>query len=238
MPRRGGELGARGDPAAFFSFPTHIEACMRDRIGPTRSQPASCRPRGHARRGFSLVEALAALVILGMTASALLLATQTSASANRDALQRTVAAGLAQQYLDEILGLPYHEPGATPQDWPLGPEPGEVVVPARRALFDDIDDFHAYSAMPPRDPWGLPLGHGDGAAGSRYASLRASQTFLADWRVDIAVRYANPDDPSVDLAPGATSLLRSIEVTISRIDAETTIVLAKVRRVIGYVPAV
>ena len=64
-----------------------------------RKRPTSCFPVG-----FTLVEATVALAITAVAASALLLGVTSSLHTTDDCLQQTIAAGLAQQLLDEVLG--------------------------------------------------------------------------------------------------------------------------------------
>lgn len=58
-------------------------------------------------KGFSLVEVLVALAIIGLVAVAFLLALTTAANANRIADTRTTAESLARSQLEEIKQQPY-----------------------------------------------------------------------------------------------------------------------------------
>jgi hypothetical protein len=176
------------------------------------------------------------VTILAMAASALLLATQASSESTRFALEQTLAAGIAAQLVDEVLGLPLKEKSESPFDWPLGPEPGELTEPVRRVFFDDIDDFNGYESTPIVDAWAVPLGMGDDAGGLRLSSLALPANYFSDWSAAIDVRYVDEDDPSQDLPDGSTSGLRAVLVSVFRTDDGVSRNLVTIRRVIGYVP--
>ena len=55
--------------------------------------------------GFTLVEALVAISITALAASVLLLGLQTSLHTTDECLRQTIAAGMAQQTLDAVLGF-------------------------------------------------------------------------------------------------------------------------------------
>src|SRR5262245_52995751 len=118
-------------------------------------------------RGFSLVEVLVSLTLLGLAGSTLLLATASTMQAGNDALAQTIARGVAEQLLDEILGQPYCETGGNPLAYPLGPNAGETSNPLKTSLFDDTDDYNGYTCSPPRDAWGIDLGTENGQGGQR-----------------------------------------------------------------------
>lgn len=188
------------------------------------------------RAAFSLVEAIVAITILGMAVSALLLATQASSTATDDALDRTVASGLAQQIIDEIMGRPYKEASAPVEVWPLGLDAGESPTSSERIQFDDIDDYHDYTVSPPAGPWGIPLGSGNSKGGYRNSALRLPNQFWNGWSVTVDVRYVDPDELAVDLTTGSTSEYRAVIVTVHRSTGTGSRTLEKVRRVCSYVP--
>lgn len=202
------------------------------------------------RSGFSLLEALIAVGVIGLAGSAILLATDASTRASDDAMEQLIARGLANQIIDEIMGLPYKEKGQAAEAWPLGKEAGEST---RRVSFDDSDDFNGYSAYPPSDSWGVELGQGDGAGGVRPSAFRVAADYFDDWAVRVAVSYVDETDLSLTLASPETSGARAVEVVIYRVeltdardeteDAEivaehtkTVTELLRIRRVCSYVP--
>src|SRR5688572_11889733 len=68
-------------------------------------RPIAARRRrlSRPRRAFSLIEALIALSITAMAGAVLLLSVDSSLQSTGDAVERTIADGVAQRLLDEIL---------------------------------------------------------------------------------------------------------------------------------------
>ena len=128
----------------------------------------------NGRLAFTLIESLIALVILGMAAAVLLLATESSTHAARDATEKTIAIGLAEQLLDEVLGQPYHAAGQSSTASSLGPS-GSEAAGAGRERYNETGDYNGYSAKPVVDFWGVRVGDGDGAGGLRHANLRTGR---------------------------------------------------------------
>ena len=81
-----------------------------------------------------------AVVVLGIAAASVLLPFISGAAVRAEGINRTLAARLASDLLEEIIRLPFHDPGggASP-----GPESGETVPTG----FDNIDDYHGYSEL-------------------------------------------------------------------------------------------
>jgi type II secretory pathway pseudopilin PulG len=193
----------------------------------------ACSPaaRRISRRAVTLIETLVAVTIAVMASAALLLAVQSALSTATDATDRTIAEGLAQQLLDEILQKRYAEPGQAANSSVLGPNSGEST----RSAFDDTDDYHNYAASPPQAADGLTLGSSDGAGALRPENFRLPDSFFGRWRHSVKVYYLDPSTLQ-PLASG-TSFVRAIEVTIEQKDSSDVYVpLATKRRVIAYVP--
>jgi prepilin-type N-terminal cleavage/methylation domain-containing protein len=189
------------------------------------------------RKGFTLVEALVSLTVIAMSASALLLAVQTTVQARTDAMQQTIAMGLARQLIDEVLGQPYHSPDSSPTAYPLGPTAYEKAGEGRER-FNETGDYNGYVAQPPVDMWGVPIGVGDGSGGLRDASTRASSSCLANFRQEVEVYYVNEINSSYRLAPGETGGFRAVEVRVLRVNSdESTTELARLRQVFAHVPS-
>lgn len=188
------------------------------------------------RKGFTLIEALVSLSVISMSASALLLAVQTTVQARTDAMEQTIAMGLAQQLIDEVLGQPYHSPDSGPTEYPLGPTAYEQAGDGRER-FNETGDYNGYAAQPPVDMWGTPIGAGDGGGGLRHAGARVPSRFFANFRQEIYVYYVNDANHSSRLASGQTSGHRAVEVRILRINRdESTTELARLRQVFAHVP--
>lgn len=195
----------------------------------------SVAPRS-PNRGFTLTEALVAISLVAMAGAALLLSTQGALSTSEEALDETIAQGVAEQLVDEVLGAAYCAAGANPRDTYLGPNAWETQGRGRER-YSDIDDFHGFRAAPPEDRWGSPLGRGNGAGGARHANFALRSGYFSRWRQEIDVYYVSEANPSVRLGPGQTSYVRAVEVRILRDDGQgRRRPLATVRRVIAYVP--
>lgn len=111
---------------------------MRDLSSPTAA-PRSRRPR-RGRRGFTLIEAALATVIIGTGVLAIVAAQQAYHQKNDWAQRSGTAMLLANELREMTLALPAHDP-ATQLD-NLGPEANEIIgVTPDVTLFDDLDDF-------------------------------------------------------------------------------------------------
>jgi prepilin-type N-terminal cleavage/methylation domain-containing protein len=189
-----------------------------------------------SRNGFTLVEALAALTILVMASSVILLSLETAVNTAVDGVESTIAEGLADQIIVEVLGRRYKAFGTDAYQYPLGPSSWEQQGNGRER-FNDTDDFHSFVAEGAEDVWGLPLGTGDGEGRPRHPNFQVPAEFFKNWRQDIAVHYVNETDLSQNLGRYQTSNFRAVEVTISRRLADGTLrPLATRRRVFAYVP--
>ena len=93
--------------------------------------------------GFSLIELVISIVIIGIALSALSSSLFSAVGRNADPLSQAKATHLSQAYLDEILAMRYQEDspfgggsiGTCTED---GPEAGETS----RNLYDDVDDYN------------------------------------------------------------------------------------------------
>lgn len=99
-------------------------------------------------KGFSLIELVISIVVLGIALGALSSSLFTGVGRSADPLWQSKMTQVSQAYLDEISSMRYQE------DSPLGggsvgtcsingPETGETGV-TDRSLFDDVDDYHEY----------------------------------------------------------------------------------------------
>src|SRR5438105_13124017 len=93
--------------------------------------------------GFSLIEALLALTITAMAGAVLLLSVDTSLDTTTQAVERTIADGIAQQLLDEILTKRYVGAGESALTTTLAPTTTEQVG-GGTITFDDIDDYNGF----------------------------------------------------------------------------------------------
>jgi prepilin-type N-terminal cleavage/methylation domain-containing protein len=187
------------------------------------------------RRGVTLIETLIAITVAAMASSALLLAVQASLGTSIDSVDRALAEGIAQQLVDEIAQKLYMTTGDTPLSTQLGPSSGEAAGPGR-SRFNDIDDYHQFTACPLQGVYGERLGTGDDAGALRPTNFRLPNGFFERWREKVSIYYVDPT--TLQRLASGTSYYRCIEVTIEQQDATGAFVpLATKRRVIAYVPS-
>jgi|GEM_PF-611276 len=188
--------------------------------------------------GFTIVEAMIALVITAMASSAILLGIQSSIQTTNHSLEQTIACGMAQQLIDEIMAVRYSENSDAPHETKPGPEINEAST-GTRELFDDVDDFNGYSSRPPTDRFGIPLGIGDGVGWKRNPNFYASPNFFDNWEQRVSVCYVSPSDATTPLAADQTSDYRMVKVTILHHDPINGVrELIKLNRVVAYVPPI
>jgi len=99
---------------------------------------AYCVRKYRRSRGFSLIEALLASMILAFSAVAVSHALLAGHQLTDAALHHSHAMDLAGATMEEVLRLPYNDPDGSSN---MGPESGET----NRTLYDNIDDYHGFS---------------------------------------------------------------------------------------------
>jgi type II secretory pathway pseudopilin PulG len=194
--------------------------------------------------GFSLVEAMVALTITAVAGSALLLGVDTSLKTTNEAMEQTIATGMAEQLMDEVLGarytadmagdaLPHYDPD------PYDPDSARFSITRDREFFEDIDDYNEYTNQPPQDRFGVDLGSDDGEGDERHPSFKASAGMFSRWRRQIQVYYVSPTDLKTPLAAGQTSDYRAVEVRVLLDDPQRGWrELARLQQVVAYVPPI
>lgn len=153
------------------------------------------------RAGTSLVEAVLSSLIVSTMLVAALSALGSSTRAARVQADRCLGPNLARQLMGEILQSRYREPTEKPQ---FGPESPETT--ASRALWDDVDDYHRWSASPPRAKDGTKLTHADG------------------WRREVTVEYVRLSDPRQ--TTGSDEGLKRITVTATNPTGQKSVLVA------------
>ena len=141
------------------------------------------------RRGFTLIEAALATVIIGTGVLAIVLAQQAFHKQNRWALKASTGMRLAGEIRELMMNLPRHDPVTGTETW--GPEGNESGV----LDFDDVDDFD--DAV-----FSFDLGTGP---------LSAMRTPIADfpgWTQRIEVRSVDPFDLREEVSDGGSNMLR------------------------------
>ena len=195
---------------------------------------ATCRRRQFPA-AFTLIEALVSITIAAFAGSVLLMGIGSSLQSTSDALEETIAVGMAQQLMDEVLGGRYAE-GLDGYQVTLGPSAYESSGVGRQR-YDDIDDYHGVRSSAPVDLWNIELGKDDGEGGQRHPRFQASVDLFKDWRQEIDVYYVDESDLATRLPTGQVSGYRVVEVRIiddppDRGSRE----LINLRRVVAYVP--
>jgi type II secretory pathway pseudopilin PulG len=159
----------------------------------TRRPGTSRRPPRHARarEGFSLIEATISIIIVGGALVASLQAVGLAASMTRRAAEMDQASLLARDLMVEIIAQPYKDPVF--DSGQIGPRPSEVD--GTRALFNDVDDYHGWTASPPQSRNGAVLPN------------------LEGWSRSVRVQWIDP----TDMAPAASDTgIKRITVAVSR----------------------
>ena len=192
--------------------------------------------RTRSRAAFSLVEAIVALTIMAVAGAALVVGMDSSLQTTNASLEETIALGMAQQLMDEVLGARYMEYGGSPHLTYLGPSAWEAA-PGTRERFDDIDDYNDFASQPPTDAFGIALGADDGQGGQRPENFWAPPGFFDRWQRQVEVYYVDGSDPGTRLPDGQTSDYRAVEVRILVDDPHRgPRTLVQLRRVVAHVP--
>lgn len=132
--------------------------------------------RRHRSAGVSLLETVIALLILGGAFVAALNTIGGARASQAVVADQRLGLVLAQDMLAEVLSHPYAEPGTSV----LGIDLNEVA--SDRSTFDDIDDYHGWSASPPEAVDGQAI-----AGADRYT--RSVEV--------VRVQLSNPLSPSL-----------------------------------------
>jgi type II secretory pathway pseudopilin PulG len=188
----------------------------------------------HRARGFSLIEALVALSITSLAGAVLLLSVQSSLDTTVLAVDQTIADGIAQQTLDEILTKRYEGQGENPLNTILGATTSELLG-LGTALFDDADDYAGYVAQPLKGQYGETLGTGDDSGNLRLQNFRVRSDFFQNWRVRVDVYYVDPTNHTITSATPTN--FRAIDVHVEQVRTDGSVApLSARKRVINFIP--
>jgi len=169
---------------------------------------------------FTLIESLAAIAVAAIAGSVLLLGVTTSIQTADDAMRRTIAQGIAQQLIDEVVGCKLGAGIST-------------AAGGSRELLVDVGEFNKYVSQPPSDPCGIALGTDDGEGGLRNAAFQCGSSLLANWRQEIDVYYVSSADLTTKVSSGDY-----IAVEVRVVDNDPKIgprTLASIRRIVTHV---
>jgi MSHA pilin protein MshD len=155
------------------------------------------------RRGFTLVEATIALLVVSVMMVAAMSVAGQSARSRTVQQEQVRGEALARQLLSEIMQMPYQQAGATTTV--LGPETGET-----RSTYNDVDDFNGWSESPPQ-----------------YASGTAIPGFTG-WKRTAKVEWLSVTGTTLPIV--TVSL---IETGLKRITVTVTALSGKVTTLVG-----
>ncbi len=150
----------------------------------TRRQAAS-----PVRGGFTLVEAVAATLIVGMVLAGALAGVGSSRISRARIAEHVRGQQLALDLIAEILQTAYQDPVQTPG---FGLEPGESST--SRAAWNDVDDYNGWTESPPQTK-----------AGNLIPDFTG-------WTRSVVVEWIDPSTLSVTAASGTG--LKRITVTV------------------------
>lgn len=212
-----GWLGARG---RFLKAPPAERGATRsgsERPATLGSGSESRATLGGHRRGFTLIEAALATIIIGVGVVALVEAHQAFMRTNQWSSRAAAATYLGNELREYMRDLPKHDPasglwfdGGDLKGWGRGDEPGEVTLED----FDDLDDFDRVAFGSGFTIAGLVDEQLDGPVDSRgevIPELFADGTVVLDafsdpvpmvgWSQVVSVSKVDPTNMSVPVAP-------------------------------------
>jgi len=156
----------------------------------TKYRPCARRLTG-SRQGFTLVEALVAVMIVGLGAAAIMVSAASNTRANDTAGKLTEAVFLAQELREWTLSLPFTDPDPGDEGNPPGPDGSDP-----QDYVDDLDDLMDVTYSPPRDGTGTAIAE------------------MSEWSQSINITWRDPDDLTSTVADGSSSIVY-VEVTIA-----------------------
>ena len=150
------------------------------------------RPR--RRHGLSLIEVVISTLLVGLVLVSALRCVGSLIRGHMSTSELARAQQLAQQLMTEIVNDAYTDEDETPL---FGTEPTEPLVTiGPRSGWDDVDDYHLWTATPPEDRDGNPLPN------------------FVGWQRDVMVEWVDPFNPA-NTSPNDLGVKR-ITVTVRR----------------------
>lgn len=147
------------------------------------------------RHGFTLAEVAISTVLVGLLIVAGMRTVGASIGNSNGASNRLRALRIAEDLMHEILQAEYKEPTDAALFGVEGSEAAGATGP--RTLWDDVDDYKAWTASPPQSKDGVALSGGSG------------------WRHWVEVKQVAPSDYSVALADTDDRGAKRIRVFVS-----------------------
>jgi Tfp pilus assembly protein PilV len=152
---------------------------------------------------MSLVEVVVATLVVGIMFVAAIGMVGASRKGEFILDERARGALLGEALMGEILEQAYEDPQEPPGGF--GVESADVSA-GKRALFDDVDDYHNWTASPPQEKSGTAI------------------AWAADYATSVVVQWVKTSDPTQSNA-GDTGIKR-IVVTVKRSDREVAVLTA------------
>lgn len=173
------------------------------------------RARGRRRRGFTLIEAALATVIIGTGVLAIISAQQVLLAKNEWSTMTSTATWLGNEIREMTLNLPRHDPVTGTAYW--GPEDDEGLLED----YDDVDDFDGY---------------GDGlvfSAALGNGPINAARQVIPDmegWEQIVTVTSVDQYDILTPLADASTEMVRvEVLVRFQASEAQQPIDMTRIR---------
>ena len=103
----------------------------------------------HRSRGFTLIEVIVTIVVVGIASVALMSVFTNTISGSADPVIQQQATTIAEAYLEEISLRSFNDPD--------DPESGTDEGEAGRALYDDVKDYRSLGVGAPADQFGVAI---------------------------------------------------------------------------------
>ncbi len=147
--------------------------------------------------GFSFVEILISIILVGLSITALVFASNSFTMANGAGADLSTAEFLVEQIRELTTLLPVMDPASTAATWTsLGPDAGESTV----VSYDDVDDFDGFNST----TVGAPIDAG-----------KNTLTALAVFNQTVIVEKVNQSDFNQVVADTNTTSFVRITVAVS-----------------------
>lgn len=143
--------------------------------------------------GITILEVVVSTFLVGVLLVTSLTTLGVATRAGTTSSRRAQAVLLASDLIDEILLQSYLEPDLTPT---FGTE-GRVERTGIRAAFDDVDDYHDWTASPPQAKHG---------AVSKLSSM---------WAREVTVKHVDPHELTTVLKQNDDRGVKRIRVTVN-----------------------
>lgn len=124
------------------------------------------------RRGFTLIEMLIAVIVIGIGLGGVMTAFSSSARNSADPLISKQIVAIAEEVMEEILLKPYAISGAAPGNGATSCG----TVAANRSAFDDVRDYNSYQTTGICDIDGLAI------AGLANYNLQVTAADIGAWQ--------------------------------------------------------